>query len=376
MVGQEESQFDSLDYYDYNLPERLIASRPLENRSDARLLVVDRKTNTISHHHVRDIPDFLRPNDCLVLNNTKVVPARLRGTRTLTGGSWEGLFLEPAGPSDLSGSGFHFEKYAQELPRWHILGTTRGKLQPGEQVTLLDTYSRPYIRLLMEQKVSEDGSWICLPMLNGEPCTDSCWDILQQVGSVPIPPYIRKGVSDEQDVENYQTVYASQPGAVAAPTAGLHFTDELLRRIENMGVKKQFVTLHVGLGTFRPISVHKLSEHQMHKEWGCLPPDVSANLRACRENGGRIVTVGTTSVRVLEASKDLLPFSGYIDLFIKPPYKFHAVDALMTNFHLPKSTLLVLVRTFGGDELMKQAYQEAIDHEYRFYSYGDAMIIL
>lgn len=371
-----EPDFNSINYYDYTLPERLIASRPMANRADARLLVVDRKTQTIQHRHVRDLPEFLNPNDCLVLNNTKVVPARLKGLRTLTGGAWEGLFLEPASDADLEGSGFHFDKYPREFQRWHILGTTRGKLQPGEQVTLLDPYSRPYVRLLMEQKIKSDGSWICLPLLDGEPTTEVCWDILQEVGSVPIPPYIRKGVSDESDVENYQTVYAQEPGAVAAPTAGLHFTKELLAQIEAKGVKKEFVTLHVGLGTFRPISCEKLDEHQMHKEWGRLTPEVSKVLKDCRANGGRIVTVGTTSVRVLEASHDLEPFSGDIDLFIRPPYRFHAVDALMTNFHLPKSTLLVLVRTFGGDELLKRAYDEAIANEYRFYSYGDAMLIL
>ncbi len=367
---------NSIDHYDYVLPEHLIASRPMANRTDARLLVVDRKSQSIYHRHVRDLPEFLSPKDCLVLNNTKVVPARLRGMRTLTGGMWEGLFLEPASEEELTGEGFHFNKYPREFQRWHILGTTRGKLQPGEQVTLLDAYSRPYVRLLMEKKLASDGSWICLPLLDGEPTNEICWDILQEVGSVPIPPYIRKGVSDERDVENYQTVYASQPGAVAAPTAGLHFTKELLGRIEAMGVRKEFVTLHVGLGTFRPIAVNDLSEHKMHKEWGCLTEDTARVLRECRANGGRIVTVGTTSVRVLEGSDNLKPFSGNIDLFIRPPYQFHAVDVLMTNFHLPKSTLLVLVRTFGGDELLKRAYEEAIANEYRFYSYGDSMLIL
>lgn len=376
MPSEPEKDFNSIEYYDYELPEHLIASRPMPNRMDARLLVADRKTQTIQHRFVRDLPEFLTPNDCLVLNNTKVVPARLKGSRTLTGGAWEGLFLEPVSDSDLEGDGFQFQKYPRECQRWHILGTTRGKLQPGEQVTLLDPYARPYVRLLMEKKIPADGSWICVPLLDGEPCAESCWEILQEVGSVPIPPYIRKGVSDERDVENYQTVYAQEPGAVAAPTAGLHFTKELLAQIESKGVRREFVTLHVGLGTFRPISVSTLSEHKMHKEWGCLTPETSAALRQCRANGGRIVTVGTTSVRVLEGSRNLEPFSGDIDLFIRPPYQFHAVDALMTNFHLPKSTLLVLVRTFGGDELLKRAYQEAIEHEYRFYSYGDAMLIL
>ncbi|MDO4574733.1 MAG: tRNA preQ1(34) S-adenosylmethionine ribosyltransferase-isomerase QueA [Planctomycetia bacterium] len=352
-----------LSHYDYTLPEELIASRPMEHRADARLMVVHRAQGTIEHRHVRDLPTLLNPGDCLVLNDTKVVPARLKGVRTLTGGAWEGLFLDPATGDD-------------GTPRWHILSNTRGKLQPGEQITLHDAYARPVFRLRMDTKCRADGSWICTPLVDGEPTTQSCWELLQMVGSVPIPPYIRRGVSDEQDVENYQTVYADKPGAVAAPTAGLHFTNELLAELETRGVEHVFVTLHVGLGTFRPISVENLEHHHMHREWGCLEPAVSEKLRQCRENGHRIVAVGTTSVRVLESSCGLQPYSGYTELFIRPPYTFHAVDGLMTNFHLPKSSLLVLVRTFGGDQLLIRAYEEAIRNHYRFYSYGDAMILL
>ncbi|MDO4570912.1 MAG: tRNA preQ1(34) S-adenosylmethionine ribosyltransferase-isomerase QueA [Planctomycetia bacterium] len=373
---QNPKNLDSLDHYDYTLPERLIASRPKEERTDARLLVVERSSGTISHCHVRDLPNFLRPNDCLVLNNTKVTPARLRGVRTLTGGAWEGLFLEPVDVREFGEDDAHFKKFDTRFGRWRLLGSTRGKLMPGENITLHDRYARPYLRLLLEKKVRSDGSWIAIPLLDGEPTGDSCWEILEQVGSVPIPPYIRKGNADEQDKENYQTVYAEEPGAVAAPTAGLHFTNDLLQRIEQRGVQKVFVTLHVGIGTFRPISVENLNEHHMHREWAILTPESSEALRRCRADGGRIVAVGTTSVRVLEsASANFQPYSGYTELFIRPPYQFHAVDALMTNFHLPKSSLLVLTRTFGGDDLIQRAYREAIEREYRFYSYGDAMII-
>ncbi|MDO4583172.1 MAG: tRNA preQ1(34) S-adenosylmethionine ribosyltransferase-isomerase QueA [Planctomycetia bacterium] len=365
----------SLSHYDYPLPEHLIASRPMENRLEARLMVVHRQTQTIEHAHVGDLPQWLEGGDCLVLNDTKVVPARLKGVRTLTGGAWEGLFLEPVAGRDLP-EDWPSQPFDRTWQRWNILGTTRGKLQPGETVTLVDAYARPYIRLRMEKKNRQDGSWICLPLLDGEPTDESCWEILRQVGSVPIPPYIRKGVSDASDVQNYQTVYASQPGAVAAPTAGLHFTPELLETLEKQGVEKIFVTLHVGLGTFRPISAENLEHHTMHREWGSLSPLAAQELRECRQRGGKIVAVGTTSVRVLESSSQLQPFEGYTDLFIRPPYTFHAVDALMTNFHLPKSSLLVLVRTFGGDELLRRAYAEAIEKGYRFYSYGDAMLIL
>jgi S-adenosylmethionine:tRNA ribosyltransferase-isomerase len=199
------------------------------------------------------------------------------------------------------------------------------------------------------------------------------------VGRVPLPPYIRKGEMVESDREHYQTVYARNPGAVAAPTAGLHFTDALLRRLEAQGVTLARLTLHVGLGTFRPITAATLAEHQMHSEWGSIAQESVDAIAACRGRGGRIVAVGTTSVRVLEtaaADGTLRPFTGRTDLFIRPPYQFRAVDAMLTNFHLPRTTLLVLVRTFGGDALMRRAYEEAIREEYRFYSYGDAMLIV
>jgi len=343
------------DLYDYELPKHLIAQSPLPNRADARLMVVDRATGEIQHWHVRDLPDLLRPRDVVVLNNTKVVPARLVGYRTATGGRWEGLFVE----ADASGV-------------WHVIGKTRGKLQPGETITLVDQKGHDDIRLFVVGRIAE-GGWLVSP-----DTADDTWEVLNRVGRVPLPPYIRGGQMVDEDRNRYQTVYAEVPGSVAAPTAGLHFTEGLLRKLQSAGIEICYVTLHVGLGTFVPIKASQIEEHRMHPEWGGLPQDVADRLNHTRRNGGRIVAVGTTVTRLLEtaaADGELQPFSGRTELFIRPPYRFRAVDVLMTNFHLPRTTLLVLVRTFGGDQLIKRAYEEAIREGYRFYSYGDAMLI-
>ncbi|MBC8350755.1 MAG: tRNA preQ1(34) S-adenosylmethionine ribosyltransferase-isomerase QueA [Planctomycetes bacterium] len=345
-----------IDHYDYELPKELIAQQPLAQRADARMLVVDRQQQTLEHCHVRDLPDLLSPGDALVLNNTRVIPARLVGYRTQTGGRWTGLFLS-----------------VDENGLWQVLGQTRGKLQVGETVTLQDATGQNEVPLRMLAKL-DGGAWAAKPESDVP-----AFKLLDTVGRVPLPPYIRDGEMVEQDRETYQTVFATQPGAVAAPTAGLHFTESILDRLQKSGVQQCHVTLHVGMGTFRPISVAALSQHQMHCEWGSIEEGVVVELNSSRSSGGRIVAVGTTSVRVLEtASKtgSLQSWQGETDLFIRPPYQFKSVDALMTNFHLPKSTLLVLVRTFGGDELIQRAYDEAIRESYRFYSYGDAMLIL
>jgi len=346
-----------LDAYDYQLPDHLIAQHPVANRSDARMLVVNREEGEIYHRHVRDLPDILLPGDALVLNDTQVVNARLVGRRSETGGRWEGLFIE-----------------TNEQGVWRVLSKTRGKLRPGERITLLTSNHQPDVELILGAK-QEDGSWLVRPDAeDSQP-----WPILERVGRVPLPPYIRKGQMTEDDFQTYQTVYARTPGAVAAPTAGLHFTDALLGRVIERGADIHRLTLHVGLGTFRPIAVDRLDEHEMHSEWAEILPDTVDALNEQRAQGGRVVAVGTTCVRTLETAArhgELRPFSGHTDLFIRPPYQFKAVDALMTNFHLPRTTLLVLVRTFGGDELIRQAYEEAIREEYRFYSYGDSMLIL
>ncbi len=345
-----------IEQYEYELPRRLIAQSPLSRRADARLLVVDRQQQSLSHHHVRDLPHLLQPNDCVVLNDTQVVPARLVGLRAETGGRWEGLFLQET-----------------QEGLWRVLSKTRGKLNSGETITLLDLQGREDVQLRAGIKEA-GGMWIVRAHTDEE-----AFSVLQRVGRMPLPPYIRKGEMIEADREQYQTVFARKPGAVAAPTAGLHFTTALLRQLAEQGAMFAWVTLHVGIGTFRPFDAADLAGHLMHSEWAHIGRKTVDQLSECRNRGGRIVAVGTTCVRVLEtaaAGGALKPFHGQTDLFIRPPYQFKAVDALLTNFHLPRTTLLVLVRTFGGGDLIMKAYEEAIREEYRFYSYGDAMLIL
>ncbi len=348
-----------LSHYDYSLPDELIAQSPLTDRAHARMLVVDRKTGTFSHRHIRDLPEFLDPKDCVVINDTKVLPARLMGTRQKTGGRWEGLFLALVpndGPNGL----------------WRIIGKTRGRIQPGERVDLKTPEGRGGFALEFGVQL-DDKSWMVRPLSD-----EVGLAALDRVGWIPIPPYIRGGLMTPEDKQNYQTVYAANPGAVAAPTAGLHFTPQLVEAVKNLGAKVVPVTLHVGIGTFRPIMVENIEEHEMHGEWCSVTEKAVNTLRERRQHGGRIVAVGTTSVRVLESASGeggLKPFEGETSLFIRPPYTFRSVDMLLTNFHQPKSTLLILVRTFGGDELIQDAYREAVREKYRFFSYGDAMLI-
>lgn len=345
-----------LSDYDYELPGELIAQRALHNRTDARMLVASRHDQSVTHAHVRDLPGYLRPHDCLVLNDTRVVPARLVGYRVATGGRWSGLFLEahPAG-------------------HWEVLCKTRGRLRPGEQIMLQDRQGQDAFCLTLIADFGT-GMWVARPTRVGQ-----ATELLDAVGRVPLPPYIRGGVMEDHDVAQYQTVFARRPGAVAAPTAGLHFTNELLGHLVDAGIAICCVTLHVGLGTFRPITVSRVEDHQMHREWGEISEATVRRIDTCRQAGGRVIAVGTTSVRVLETAAregQLRAWQGETDLFIRPPYTFRCVDALLTNFHLPKSTLLVLVRTFGGDQLIRRAYTAAVSHRYRFFSYGDAMLVV
>ena len=345
--------------YDYDLPAELIAQHPLPTRVDSRLMLVRRDLQTIDHYHFRDLPELLRAGDMLVVNDSRVLPARLVGRRTATGGRWQGLYLE----HDESGN-------------WLVLGKTRGKIAAGEYVTLENEHGRPHTRLKLLAR-QDGGRWVVQP----ESQLDTI-DILTAVGRIPLPHYIRDGEMTDEDRERYQTVYANEPGSIAAPTAGLHFNDQLLKRLRAAEIHRETVTLHVGMGTFRPVSTESLDDHVMHSEWGQVTESTAAAIRSVRAAEGRCIAVGTTSVRTLESaaasstSGALAEWRGKTDLFIRPPYEFKSIDGLITNFHLPKSTLLVLVRTFGGDALMKRAYQEAIDEEYRFYSYGDAMLIL
>jgi len=345
-----------IDEYDYEVPRELIAQKPLHQRSDARLLVVRRDGASLEHSHVRNLPELLAPGDCLVLNDTRVIPARLVGRRTITGGRWTGLYLE-----------------TDDAGNWRLISKTRGKLMPGETITLENRLGQDFCRLILVAKL-DDGDWAARPD-SDEPTLS----LLDRIGRVPLPPYIRGGEMTDADRRNYQTVFAENLGAVAAPTAGLHLTNDLLKRLEREGIEVCRVTLHVGLGTFRPVSVERLGEHRMHSEWGRIDADTVDRLTRRRAAGGRIVAVGTTVVRTLEtaaADGHLSPWEGETDLFVRPPYQFKAIDALMTNFHWPKSTLLVLVRTLGGDELMKRAYEEAVREGYRLFSYGDAMLVL
>jgi S-adenosylmethionine:tRNA ribosyltransferase-isomerase len=346
-------------FIDYELPAHLIAQEPCAERDRSRLLVVRRAEAALADHVFADLPDLLNPGDLLVLNNSRVLPARLLGRRARTGGKWEGLFL-------------------RQLPdgAWELLSQTRGRLVEGETI-LVDPGP-----LRLELIGRAGGHWLARPSEWGTPP-----ELLERHGQVPLPPYIRKGRAVAADRERYQTVYARPAGSVAAPTAGLHFTPQLFERLEQRGIARAFVTLHVGPGTFQPIQTAEIAEHRMHSEWAelmhsvwaVLPAETGAAVAACRDRGGRVVAVGTTSVRVLETvarSGPLRPWSGETDLFIYPPYEFRVVDALITNFHLPRSTLLLLVGAFTGVAILEQAYKTAIAEEYRFYSYGDAMLIL
>lgn len=337
---------------DFQLPPERIAQEPCSPRDHARLLVVRREESVLEQRRFFDLPDLLRPGDLLVLNDTRVLPARLLGQRSRTAGKWEGLYLRTL-----------------EDGTWEMLCKSGGKPQAGETI---DVLPGPLVLHLVEKL--PEGRWRVRPDAPG-----TAADLLQLYGHVPLPPYIRKGEDRPEDRVSYQTVFAHRPGAVAAPTAGLHFTPELFARLQDRGIGTAFVTLHVGPGTFRPIEAEDFREHPMHAEWGELPETTAAAVHTCLRTGNRVVAVGTTSVRVLETAGrlgSLNHWSGDTDLFIHPPYEFQVVRGLITNFHLPRTTLLLLVAAFAGVELTQRAYREALAGDYRFYSYGDAMLIL
>ena len=341
--------------FQFDLPEELIAQQPIEPRDRSRLMVIDRKRGCWEHRTFDELPDLLCFGDLLVRNNSRVIPARLIGRRVATGGRWNGLFL-------------------RELPEgtWEVLANTRGRPVPGEHVLVGQG-----LHLVLESK-SPSGSWI-VRRDSKQDHLETTQSLLEKHGRTPLPPYIRRGQASPGEDLTYQTVYSQHPGSVAAPTAGLHFTEELFRRLAASNITWVDLMLHVGLGTFHPIKVEKLEDHQMHPEWAELSAQVAATIEAQRSEGGRIVAVGTTSARVLEtaaAGGTLRPFSGQTTLFIRPGHIFRGFDALITNFHLPCSTLLVLVSAFAGVDLVRAAYAEAIGMRYRFYSYGDAMLIV
>ena len=348
---------DAVAAYDYTLPDDLIAQEPAAGRADARLLVVDRAADALTHAHVRDLPALLRPGDLLVVNNTRVIPARVRGVRAGSGGRVELLLLEPAGADD----------------RWLALGRASRRIRPGAVFELADGRLRATV-----EAAGEDGQ-----LTVRLACDGPLADILEAAGEMPLPPYIRRGPGAGRcatDRERYQTVYARHPGAVAAPTAGLHFTPALFEALAARGIGRAEITLHVGIGTFRPVTAEHVGEHRMEAERYRVDTDAAEAIAETRRRGGRIVAVGSTSVRTLEtvAADDgtVSAGEGRSSLFIHPPYEFRVTDAMLTNFHLPRSTLLMMVSALAGRDLIMRAYREAVRSRYRFYSYGDAMLIV
>ena len=332
----------------YDLPEELIAQTPLEQRDTSRLLVLDRETGTVSHKHFYDILDFLKPGDCLVMNDSRVLPARLLGHRP-TGGAVELLLLKDLGDK-----------------KWECLAKPGRKLREGQEVIFGNGELTATVL-----EVKDDGNRVVEFHYEG-----IFLEVLERLGRMPLPPYIKAELADQ---ERYQTVYSREVGSAAAPTAGLHFTNDLLEKIRNKGIKTAFVTLHVGLGTFRPVKAEEITEHHMHSELCMMDRETAELLNETKAAGGRVICVGTTSCRTLEslvnADGTFEEKSKWTEIFIYPGYQFKAMDGLITNFHLPESTLVMLVSAFAGRENVLCAYEQAVQERYRFFSFGDAMFI-
>ena len=337
------------DFY-FDLPQELIAQDPLEDRSASRLLHLDKATGAIEHTNFKHVLDFLNPGDCLVINDTKVIPARLYGHKVDTGAVIELLLLK-----------------RRENDIWETLVKPGKKARPGAVISFGDGLLTGKIL-----DIVEEGNRLIQFSYEG-----IFEEILDQLGEMPLPPYITHKL---QDKNRYQTVYAKHEGSAAAPTAGLHFTEELLQQVKEKGVNIAHVTLHVGLGTFRPVKVEDVNDHHMHSEFYVVEPDQAELINQTKRNGGRVISVGTTSCRTLESATDengmLHAKSGWTDIFIYPGYSFKMIDGLITNFHLPESTLLMLVSALAGKEQIMKAYEEAVKERYRFFSFGDAMIII
>lgn len=335
------------DFY-FDLPEELIAQTPLERRDSSRMLHIDKVTGALEHKHFYDLPSYLREGDCLVLNDSRVLPARLIGVRP-TGGSIELVLLKDKGDN-----------------RWECLSRPGRKTRPGQEIIFGDGELKACV-----EQVTDGGNRIVRFEYDG-----IFLEILDRLGKMPLPPYIKAELNDP---ERYQTVYSRELGSAAAPTAGLHFTDELLDEIRAKGVKVCFVTLHVGLGTFRPVKEEEIEDHEMHSEFCIVPEETAETVNAAKKAGGRVIAVGTTSCRTLESFTDengvLKSTSGWTDIFIYPGYRFKCVDALVTNFHLPESTLIMLVSALAGREKILNAYKTAVEEKYRFFSFGDATFI-
>lgn len=336
------------DFY-YDLPQRLIAQTPLEDRTSSKLLKVNKKTGELEHKHFYDVLDCLNEGDCLVLNDTRVLPARLYGEKEGTGGKIEFLLLN-----------------RKETDIWEVILKPGKKAKPGA----VFVFGGGKLKAEIIDSIN-DGNRLVKFYYDG-----LFENVLDELGEMPLPPYITEHLEDR---ERYQTVYSKCEGSAAAPTAGLHFTKELLEKIQNKGVKIAYVTLHVGLGTFRPVKCDDVENHKMHSEFYIINKETAYLINETRKNGGRVISVGTTSTRVLETVADengnLTEQSGWTDIFIYPPYRFKCVDGLITNFHLPESTLLMLVSAFSSKEIIMNAYKTAVENEYRFFSFGDAMFI-
>lgn len=342
-----------VDEFDFELPERLIAQTPLPDRAASRLLALNRATGETEHARFGDIVRYLRAGDVLVLNDTRVIPARLIGVKRGTGARAEFLLLKPLGGD-----------------RWEALVRPGKRLRPG---AVVDFGAEPGQPPLLSGHIEDEGE-AGLRTIRFE-YRGIFQELLDRLGSMPLPPYIKAKLEDK---ERYQTVYAVHPGSAAAPTAGLHFTPELLEEIAAAGVETVFVTLHVGLGTFRPVTAERVEEHRMHAEFYRIGSEAAERINEAKRRGGRVIAVGTTSCRALESAAEegrVRPGDGWTDIFIYPGYRFRIIDALLTNFHLPKSTLLMLVSAFAGKDRILRAYREAIEREYRFFSFGDAMFI-
>ena len=335
------------DFY-FDLPEELIAQTPLERRDASRLLVLNKKTGELEHRHFYDLPEYLHEGDCLVMNDSRVLPARLLGCRS-SGGSVELVLLRDLGEG-----------------KWECLSRPGRKTKPGTELSFGDGELTATVLA-----VTEGGNRIVQFHYEG-----IFLEVLERLGKMPLPPYIK---AELHDAERYQTVYSREVGSAAAPTAGLHFTQELLQKLADKGVRLCYVTLHVGLGTFRPVKEEEIEDHPMHAEFCMIPEETARIVNETKKNGGRVIAVGTTSCRTLEsfASADgaLSPSSGWTDIFIYPGYRFKCIDALITNFHLPESTLIMLVSALAGRETILHAYETAVKERYRFFSFGDAMLI-
>ncbi|GGM27475.1 S-adenosylmethionine:tRNA ribosyltransferase-isomerase [Paraliobacillus quinghaiensis] len=338
--------------FDFDLPEKLIAQTPLKDRTASRLLVMNRKERSIEHRTFADVINYLEDGDCLVLNDTKVLPARLYGSKKDTGAKIEVLLLHQQDEEDV----------------WEVLVKPAKKVKQGTEITFGNGNLRA---VCIGQK--EHGGRIVKFSYKG-----IFLEVLNELGEMPLPPYIKEQLPDQ---ERYQTVYAREQGSAAAPTAGLHFTEELLEEIKAKGVKIAFLTLHVGLGTFRPVSVDTVEEHDMHAEFYQMSQETADTINQVKRNNGKVISVGTTSTRTLETiARDhdgaIVAASGWTDIFIYPPYTFRAIDGLITNFHLPKSTLVMLVSALADRDFVLEAYKQAVKKEYRFFSFGDAMLII